>query len=215
VVRYNFFDHCGNPDRMNMGIYCDDSSSDVYIYGNVFNDMRTDHGVLFSNTGWHLVMRNNIVINPSAHTAITSANYYTWAAPQAGSMFDKDGLIRKRLEVDVNFRNPPYSTRYPTLLPYLDEAVAGKEWESMRARGNLLERNLIIGGPENPVKLLGGQHAQMESRNNWVTKEDPGFVDMKGKDFRLKSDAKAYAMIPGFEPVPFEKMGIYKDSFRK
>lgn len=215
VVRYNFFDHCGNPNRMNMGIYCDDSSSDVYIYGNVFNDMHTDHGVLFSNTGWHLVMRNNIVINPSAHTAITSANYYTWAAPQAASMFGKDGLIRKRLENDVNFRNPPYSTRYPGLLPYLDEAVAGKEWESMRARGNLLERNLIIGGPENPVKLLGGQHAQMDSRNNWVTKEDPGFVDMKGKDFRLKPDAKAYAMIPGFEPVPFDKMGIYKDSYRK
>lgn len=215
VVRYNFFDHCGNPDRMNMGIYCDDSSSDVYVYGNVFNDMRTDHGVLFSNTGWHLVMRNNIVINPTAHTAVTSANYYTWAAPQAASMFGKDGLIRKRLEDDVNFRNPPYSTRYPTLLPYLDEVVEGKEWKSMRAQGNLLEKNIIIGGPENPVKLLGGQHAQMDSRDNWVTKEDPGFVNMANKDFRLKPDAKAYKMIPGFEPVPFEKMGIYKDVYRK
>jgi hypothetical protein len=55
----------------------------------------------------------------------------------------------------------------------------------------------------------------MDSRDNWVTKEDPGFVNMANKDFRLKPDAKAYKMIPGFEPVPFEKMGIYKDVYRK
>ena len=75
VIRYNYLDNCGNPNRMTMGIYCDDSSSDVYVYGNVFNNMKTDHGVLFSNAGWHLVMKNNIVINPIAHTAVVSASY--------------------------------------------------------------------------------------------------------------------------------------------
>lgn len=215
IVRYNFFDHCGNPNRMNMGIYCDDSSADVYVFGNVFNDMNTDHGVLFSNTGWQLVMKNNIVINPIAQTAIVSAHYYTWAAAQAKDMFGENGLIRKRLEQDVNFRSPPYSTRYPELLPYLDVIQEGKEWEGMRSRGNLLEGNLIVGGPENPIKLLGGKHAQVEGKNNWVTKEDPGFVDMKNKNFSLKLDAAAYKMIPGFQPVPFNKMGMYKDEYRK
>jgi hypothetical protein len=215
VVRYNYFDHCGNKNRMNMGIYCDDSSTDVLIYGNVFNNMLTDHGVLFSNTGWHLVMKNNIVINPIAHTAVTSANYYTWAAPQAVEMFGDSGLIRKRLTKEIDFRSPPYSTKYPALLPYLDAITPGKEWQSMRARGNVLEGNLIIGGPDNPIKLLGGEHAQMDGRNNWVTKEDPGFVDMANKNFALKPDAKAFQMIPGFEPIPFNKMGIYKDPYRK
>jgi hypothetical protein len=215
IVRYNFFDHCGNPNRMTMGIYCDDSSTDVYVHGNVFNDMKTDHGVLFSNTGWHLVMKNNIVINPIAHTAVISANYYTWAAPQAKDMFGDNGLVRKRLEKDVNFKSPPYSTKYPGLLPYLDVIQEGKEWESMRSRGNLLEGNLIVGGPDNPIHLLGGKYAQMEGRNNWVTKEDPGFVDMKNKNFMLKPDAVAFKNIPGFQPVPFDKMGIYKDEYRK
>jgi Right handed beta helix region len=215
IVRYNFFDHCGNKNRMNMGIYCDDSSADVFIYGNVFNDMLTDHGVLFSNTGWHLVMKNNIIINPLAHTAVTSANYYTWAAPQAVEMFGDSGLIRKRLTKEIDFRSPPYSTKYPALLPYLDAITPGKEWQSMRARGNVLEGNLIIGGPENPIKLLGGEHAQMDGRNNWVTKEDPGFVHMANKNFALKPDAKVFQMISGFEPIPFSKMGIYKDQYRK
>jgi hypothetical protein len=215
VVRYNYLDNCGNANRMTMGIYCDDSSADVYVYGNVFNNMKTDHGVLFSNTGWHLVMRNNIVINPISHTAVNSAHYYSWAAAQAVETFGKEGLLRKRLEKDIDFRSPPYSTKYPTLLPYLDVIQEGKEWEGMRSQGNLLEGNLIIGGPENPIKLLGGKYAQMDGRNNWVTKEDPGFVDMKNKNFNLKPDAKAFRMIPGFEPVPFDKMGIYKDEYRK
>jgi len=215
IIRYNYFDHCGNKNRMNMGIYCDDSSTGITIFGNVFNNMLTDHGVLFSNTGWDLVMKNNIVINPLAHTAVTSANYYSWAAPQAKEMFGKNGIIRKRLEKEIDFQSPPYSTRYPSLLSYLNEIQPEKEWEGMRARGNLLEGNLIVGGPDNPIQLLGGQYAQMEGKNNWVTKEDPGFVDQAKKNFQLKKDAKVFSMIPGFEAVPFDKMGLYTDNFRK
>jgi hypothetical protein len=215
VVRYNYLDNCGNPNRMTMGIYCDDSSTDVLVFGNVFNNMKTNHGVLFSNSGWELVMKNNIVINPISHTAVISAHYYTWAMAEAKTMLGKNGLIRKRLEEEVNFRVPPYSEKYPTLLPYLDEIREDKEWQGMRSRGNLLEGNLIVGGPEEPLHLMGGQYAQMDTKNNWVTKEDPGFVDMKNKNFSLKPDAKVFQMIPGFENIPFHKMGIHKDEYRK
>ena len=215
IVRYNFFDNCGNKNRMNMGIYCDDSSGDVYVYGNVFNDMHTEHGVLFSNTGWNLVMKNNIIVDPMAHTAVNSAHYYTWAAGGVKDMFGANGLIRKRLEKEIDFRSPPYSTRYPSLLPYLDVIEENKQWEGMRSRGNIVEQNLIVGGPENPIKLMGGPYAQTEERNNWVTKEDPGFVDRANKNFLLRKDAKVFEMIPGFQPVPFDKMGLYKDTYRK
>lgn len=85
----------------------------------------------------------------------------------------------------------------------------------MRAQGNLLADNVIFGGPENPIQLLGGQYAQMEEKNNFVTKEDPGFVDMKNGNFNLKTDSKIYKFIPGFQQIPFDKMGIYKDEYRK
>lgn len=215
IIRYNFFDHCGNKNRMNMGIYCDDSSADVLVFGNVFNDMLTDHGVIFSNTGWNLVMKNNIVIHPLAHTAVNSAHYYTWAAGGAKDMYGENGLIRRRLEKEIDFRSPPYSTRYPALLPYLDVIQENKEWEGMRSRGNILENNVIIGGPDNPIKLLGGKYAQTDGINNWVTKEDPGFVDMKNKNFTLRKDAKVFELIKGFQPVPFDQMGLLKDEYRK
>ncbi|MBZ5855536.1 right-handed parallel beta-helix repeat-containing protein [Flavihumibacter profundi] len=214
IIRYNYFHHCGNPNRMNMGIYCDDSSTDVYIFGNVFNDMSTNHGVLFSNTGWDLVMKNNIVVNPISYTAAISAHYYTWAANEVEEMFGKDGLLRKRLTQNIRFNESPYAERYPSLLPYLDTIVAGKEWAGMRSRGNALIRNVIVGGADNPVNLMGGEYATMKSEQNFVTKEDPGFVDFKNGNFMLKPDAKVFQMIPGFELVPFDKMGLYKDEYR-
>lgn len=214
VVRYNFFDHCGSKNRMNMGIYCDDSSTDVLVFGNVFNNMLTNHGVVFSNTGWDIVVRNNIIVNPISHSVVNSAHYYTWATGSAIPMFGKDGLIRKRLEKEINFRESPYSNRYPSLLPYLDQVVETKEWQGMRSRGNKFEQNLIVGGPDDPVHLMGGQYAQTDSANNWITKGDPGFVDMKNKNFSLKSNAKVYTIIPGFQTIPFDKIGIYMDKYR-
>lgn len=215
IVRYNYFHHCGNPNRMNMGIYCDDSSTDVYIFGNVFSNMAAQYGVLFSNTGWDLVMKNNIVVNPISNTAVISAHYYTWAAGNAKDAFAENGLLRKRLTKSVQFNQSPYREKYRGLLNYLDPIVEGKEWEGMRPKGNAFIRNVIVGGPDNPVKLMGGEYATIAIANNLVTKEDPGFVDMKNENFGLKPDAKVFKMIPGFEPIPFDKMGLYKDEFRK
>ena len=214
VLRYNHFHDCGNPARMNMGIYCDDSSTGVTVYGNVFENMAMKYGMLFSNTGWDLKFQNNIVVNPLSKTAVISAHYYTWAAAGVPATFGPSGLIRKRLTEAVRFDQPPYATRYPELLPYLDVIIDGKEWQGMRSRGNLMENNLIVGGDEDPVGLLGGEHARIESRGNWVTQDDPGFADLKRGDYTLRRDAEAFRRIPGFQPVPFRRMGIYPDVYR-
>ncbi len=215
VLRYNYFNNCGNPNRMNMGIYCDDSSTDVYVFGNIFNNMKTKYGVLFANTGWDLVMKNNIVINPISHTAVISAHYYTWAANTGNSMFGKDGLLRKRLEKEINFKVPPYSTQYPKLLKYLDPIIEDEEWEGMRSRGNLFSENVIVGGLDDPVSLMGGTHAQITAENNMRTNEDPGFENMKDENFNLREDSEVFKRLPGFKRIPFEKIGLYSDKYRK
>lgn len=215
IVRYNYFHHIGNPNRMNMGIYCDDASTGVTVYGNVFYDLKVNHGVLFSNGGWDLKMKNNIIIEPISNSFVISAAFYTWAKPQAAQFYGENGLLRKRLLEAVKFNEPPYSTRYPSLLPYFDPIVEGKEWQGMRSRGNEFSENVIIGGPEHPVKLMGGEFATATEKNNYSTKEDPGFVDMKNGNFMLKPNSIVFEKIPGFQPVPFDKMGLYKDQYRK
>jgi hypothetical protein len=84
----------------------------------------------------------------------------------------------------------------------------------MRSRGNEFSGNVIIGGPEQLVKLMGGEFATATEKNNFSTKEDPGFVDMKNGNFMLKSNSIVFEKIPGFEPIPFDKMGLYKDKYR-
>ena len=214
IVRYNRFERCGNPERMNMGIYCDDSSTDVLVYGNLFVDMNTTHGVMFSNTGWDLKFVNNIVVNPVASTMYISSHYYTWARDQGPACFGENGLLRYRLTQCVDIYSAPYSDRYPELMNYLDPIVEGQEWEGMRSRRNCMTRNLIVGSREAPLKL-DGPHAQGTETNNFCTQDDPGFVDWKGGDYRLKPDAEAYRRIEGFEPLPIERMGVYEDEYRK
>ncbi len=214
VVRYNYFHHIGNPNRMNMGIYCDDSSTDVLIYGNVFYKMNTKHGMLFSNSGWDLKFRNNIVIDPISYTVEISSPFYTWARGTGPNMFGDDGLLRERLTQNVNIYQRPYSERYPELMNYLHPIVDGKEWEGMRLRRNVVSGNLIVGGPEE-ILLLRGEHAQCESVNNFRTNSDPGFVDYENGNFNLRSGSEVFDKIPGFEPPPFDKMGLYTDQYRK
>jgi hypothetical protein len=48
-----------------------------------------------------------------------------------------------------------------------------------------------------------------------VTEEDPGFVDYQHEDFNLRGDSQVFQRIPGFEPIPFQKVGLYEDEYRK
>lgn len=214
VVRYNYFHHIGNPDRMNMGIYCDDSSADVFIFGNVFYKMETKHGILFTNSGWDLTMKNNIIIEPTDATAQISAHYYTWAAGSEKSMFGENGLIRNRLTNSISYTTEPYASKYPGFLEYLDTIPGTSQWKAMRANRNVFADNLIIGGPANPTKLIGGQYATITERDNYRCTSNPGFVDIEHENFTLLPTSEVFKKIKGFEPVPFDKMGIYKNKYR-
>jgi len=46
------------------------------------------------------------------------------------------------------------------------------------------------------------------NESNFVTSDDPGFVNAQARDFRLKPDSPVFARIPGFQPLPLEKMGL-------
>ena len=214
VVRYNYFHHIGNPNRMNMGIYCDDSSADVFVFGNVFYKMETKHGILFTNSGWDLTMKNNIIIEPTDATAQISAHYYTWAAGSEKSMFGEGGLIRARLTKSVSYTTEPYASKYPGLLDYLDTIPGTKQWKAMRANRNVFADNLIIGGPTSPTKLIGGQYATITERDNYRCTTNPGFVDAEHENFTLLPTSEVFKKIKGFEPVPFDKMGLYKNKYR-
>lgn len=49
---------------------------------------------------------------------------------------------------------------------------------------------------------------------NAIYEEDPGFVDLAGGDLRLRPDSRVFRDLPGFQPIPFEKIGLFVDEFR-
>ena len=54
---------------------------------------------------------------------------------------------------------------------------------------------------------------RIEFRDNLENVDDPGFVDVAKQDFRLREDS-AVLKLPGWEKIPLEKVGLYKDEYR-
>lgn len=52
-------------------------------------------------------------------------------------------------------------------------------------------------------------------QQNKAYKGDIGFVNYEALDLRLKEKAPLFKDFPDFEPIPFEKMGLYADEYRK
>jgi hypothetical protein len=114
----------------------------------------------------------------------------------------------------VPYDKPPWSTRFPKLAGMLDDIPRAP-------LGNALVRNLSYKSkwvdPEEWCRTWFKKNIDREyikREHNFITDEDPGFVDAAKKDFRLKDDAIVYKKIPGFERIPFEKMGLYDDEYR-
>jgi hypothetical protein len=54
---------------------------------------------------------------------------------------------------------------------------------------------------------------KQEFKGNTFLSTDPGFVNLKGLDFRLKGSSPALAL--GFKSIPFDKIGLQVDRFRR
>jgi len=59
------------------------------------------------------------------------------------------------------------------------------------------------------------QDASVANGKNMVYSTDPGFEDMSKMNFKLKHDAQVYKDLPNFNPIPMDKIGLYKDDYRK
>jgi hypothetical protein len=50
---------------------------------------------------------------------------------------------------------------------------------------------------------------------NMVYSSDPGFVDAAHLNYHLKPDSLIRKDLPGFQPIPLEKIGLFVDEYRK
>jgi hypothetical protein len=196
VVRHNLWRDIGSPRGLGTAaVYFDDGDGGDRVYGNIFfrcgDPGKGPFGTVFSHGGHDNRAENNIFIQCKRALGSGPWNDKRWKDFLNAPLWQ--GLLLK--EVDIT--QPPYTTRYPELAGFMDP-------QPDVPRVNLALRNLFV----QCGSITSGNWVTDES--NWATETDPGFADLEEGDFRLKPDAEVFRRIPGFQPVPVEKMGPYR-----
>ncbi len=205
VVRHNFWYDIGSPmGHGNAAIYFDDGDGGDVVTGNVFlrcgDPGKGSFGTVFSHGGHGLAADNNIFID--CKRALGSAPWGDdrWIDALKGG---QDCFFTQKLLEEVDITKPPYTTRYPELVGFLD-------YQAGTPRFSTAQRNVLVRCGE----LCGGNW-RADPTNNLILDHDPGFTDVGGGDFTLRDDSEVYSQLPGFEPIPCREMGLYTDEFRR
>ena len=137
-----------------------------------------------------------------------------------------------------NYTQPPWSARYPHLAAIMDDSPR----EPLH---NAIRRNVFVDCSQtvcdfdgNVKKLLDkfdiaenvsvnstgatngvAKAVELKGFTNWVVTADApvelGFEDRAAGDFALRRRARLLKELPAFERIPFEKIGLYKDEYRR
>ncbi|SHF97743.1 Right handed beta helix region [Mariniphaga anaerophila] len=193
VARFNYFHHLGNKYRTT-AVYHDDGACGMKVYGNVFYKAGTIPSLI--GGGSDNMYTNNIFIDcPIGIKVDNRMQAYDWAIP----MIEKGGVIDQRLS-KINYNRPPYSEKYPRLAKYWDDNPA-------LPKRNKIDQNVFVDVNE----IIRGDKKFLDfTERNYITTDDPGFVDKENQNFKLKSSSVIFEKIPGFEQIPFEQIGVTK-----
>jgi len=197
VIRHNFLHHIyGFQKRGCVGVYLDDMFCGTDIIGNVFYQVPR---AAFIGGGRDCRVENNIFVdcNPALHI---DARALGWASYHAEEWI-KEGRQRGTLS-GTRYRDPPYSTRYPQLPGILDDDPAAP-------KGNVVVRNVCWQGRWDEIEAKARPLVTLKDN---LVNVDPRFVDAAKLDFRLREDSPAWKL--GFEPIPIEKIGLYRSDQR-
>lgn len=214
VIRYNYLHHLyGRQGRACRSIYLDDSFAAATIEGNIF--YQTTYSI-FLGGGRDNIVENNIFVD-SPMAMHLDARGLGWQSPHL------DGRLKEATEKGtlrgIRFLEPPYSTRFPQLLTLLQD-------DPKYPKGNVVRRNIFWAGSGEDIRRMAKSE---EVPENWwdhieakvhdlvllednLVNVDPHFVNAAKGDFRLRADSPAWQL--GFQPIPVEQIGLYRDANR-
>ena len=201
IVRYNFWHNIGSPmGHGNAAVYFDDGDGGETVLGNVFfrcgNPGRGSFGTVFSHGGHDILAENNIFVECKRALGSSPWNDKRWKS------YINAALWQERLLKEVDITKPPYTEHYPRLVGFMEPKKGDK-------RVSVAVRNLIVMGAD-----VKSGNWQVSEEDNLITDKDPGFVDAAKGDFRLRPDSEVFTKLPGFKPVPLEKMGLVTSELR-
>ena len=116
----------------------------------------------------------------------------------------------ERLEA-MPYREPPWSERYPELVGILED-------DPGFPKRNVVDRNLVVRCEDWLHTPKMEPYLELNRiEDNLVFEEfaEVGFVDADNLELQLREDSPVYDRLPEFERIPFERIGLFTDEFRR
>ena len=192
------------------GLYTDSDLWYPESHGNVFVNMP----IGYSNSGKMEKHTNNIFID--CDTAMLQWIDTAYATGYTGE--DVLGnAIGNLTNLEYPFDSQLWKDTYPEFYEKWERWLSGDDMSDFagEVRNNLLVYNkktewYSYNLPEKKLQYTDDDDYIYE--DNIVTTEDPGFVDMKNGNYQLRDDAPIYSLIPDFEKLDMETMGIMNEN---
>jgi len=199
VIRHNFFHHLRTAGRGgSMAVYLDDCASGTKVYGNIFYKA---HRAAFIGGGRDNVVENNLFVDCDPAVQIDGRGLVR--GPVWPKMVYE--TMKRRLEA-MNWRKPPYATRYPKLADLVGYYA---NRDGIPPEGNRIVRNVCAG--KWLVIHWGAKPEHVDVRDN-VVGRDVLIVDRKKLTFRVPKSSPAWKL--GFKAIPVEKIGLRVSRYR-
>jgi hypothetical protein len=213
VIRYNFLHDISSPfflsiDEGNVtGVYLDDGGSGIRVFGNIF--YRIAGHALELGGGRDNRVENNIIVR-CGDALSADHRVMTWLSPGAlGKSWNYLAALEKE---GIHYQQAPWATAYPELarIPNDPTAMTGAGAHWLAPEGCIFSRNIGYANTqwisEDKSANLGTLCYYAEVKDN-LADVDPRFVNEAKLNFTLRADSPALAL-PGFQPIPFKKIGI-------
>jgi hypothetical protein len=232
ILKHNYIHDLGggDADHVNtMGFYFDDCDCGDEVIGNVF--FRAGRAIMIGGGREHPITNNLVVECPiGLHIDSRGMSWAQWNQPNTS------WWLEGKAE-EMNYRQPPWSERYPRLARIMQDSPREPLYNPIR--NNLfidctqqicnfdgkvmdlmdkfeLENNLaVFTSSTREIPLKKGIPGFRTLNGTSEAPIDFGFEDRDAGNFNLRSEAKLTEIAPHFQAIPFDKIGLYRDEFRK
>ncbi|HQX51113.1 MAG TPA: right-handed parallel beta-helix repeat-containing protein, partial [Planctomycetaceae bacterium] len=226
ILRHNYIHDLGGGDASHvntMGVYLDDCDCGDTIEGNVF--YRAGRAIMIGGGRDNPVLNNLVIDCPiGLHIDSRGMTWAHWNNPnEAGWQLDAKAQA-------MNYKQPPWSERYPRLAAIMDDSPREPLYNPIRRNvfvdctkevcsfdGNVkklidkleIADNLVINttGAEN-IATAGELKGFALIKGTSDKPVDVGFTDAAAHNFHLRKDSRLKQELPTFEDIPFDRIGL-------
>lgn len=234
IVRYNYLHHLHGPGLHGVrGVYLDDFTSGIVVFGNVFHKAGR---AAFVGGGRDNLIRNNLFIECEPSVQVDGRGL-SWAVHHFDESHSHYASTLRDFYAAANVSQPPYAVRYPELIGLYEDQPAFPA-------NNVVEHNLSFGGafmdlfdgldpstvtirhnlvadpvalrmsptsdqePEFTVYRNGAPRTEERLAGNRVVR--PDFAPYSIRGGRIELDYRHLPAEAAFLPLPIEKIGLRK-----